>query len=101
MGEAGAAAARALIGTRFRLHGRDGAGADCLGVAVAGDVGFDIAGGANGLALAALRTAPTGPSSLYRIDLATGAAAPSGSSAAATLVGNGQVGLVDLAIAIK
>ena len=72
-----------------------------LGVAVAGDVGFDIAGGANGLALAALRTAPTGPSSLYRIDLATGAAAPSGSSAAATLVGNGQVGLVDLAIAIK
>ena len=72
-----------------------------LGVAVAGDVGFDIAGGANGLALAALRTAPTGPSSLYRIDLATGAAALSGSSAAASLVGNGQVGLVDLAIAIK
>ena len=72
-----------------------------LGVAIAGDVGFDIAGGANGLALAALRTAPTGPSSLYRIDLATGAAALSGSSAAASLVGNGQVGLVDLAIAIK
>ena len=72
-----------------------------LGVAVAGDVGFDIAGGANGLALAALRTAPTGPSSLYRIDLATGAAALSGASAAASLVGNGQVGLVDLAIVIK
>ena len=72
-----------------------------LGVAAAGDVGFDIAGGANGLALAALRTAPAGPSSLYRIDLATGAAALSGSSAAASLIGNGQVGLVDLAIAIK
>lgn len=72
-----------------------------LGVAAAGDVGFDIAGGANGLALAALRTAPAGPSSLYRIDLTTGAAALSGSNAAVSLVGNGQVGLVDLAIAIR
>ncbi len=43
-----------------------------LGVDVAGDVGFDIAGGANGLALAALRTSVGGPVSLYRIDLATG-----------------------------
>ena len=72
-----------------------------LGVAAAGDVGFDIAGGANGLALAALRTVPAGPSSLYRIDLTTGAAALSGSNAAVSLVGNGQVGLVDLAIAIR
>ena len=72
-----------------------------LGVLPAGDVGFDIAGGANGLALAALRTTPTGASSLYRIDLATGTAVPSGASAAASLIGSGQVGLTDLAIAIK
>ncbi|KAB0324806.1 DUF4394 domain-containing protein [Janthinobacterium sp. PLB04] len=74
-----------------------------LGVAAAGDVGFDIAGGANGLALAALRTAATGPSSLYRIDLATGAAVLSGGAAtpAASVIGNGTVGLVDIAIALK
>ncbi|MCC7642709.1 DUF4394 domain-containing protein [Janthinobacterium sp. EB271-G4-3-1] len=74
-----------------------------LGVAVAGDVGFDIAGGANGLALAALRTSATGPSSLYRIDLATGVAVLSGGAAtpAASAIGNGAVGLVDIAIALK
>ena len=74
-----------------------------LGVLPAGDVGFDIAGGANGLALAALRTTPTGASSLYRIDLATGAAVLVGGAAtpATSLVGNGQVSLKDLAIAIK
>ncbi|MBW3502408.1 DUF4394 domain-containing protein [Janthinobacterium sp. NKUCC08_JDC] len=74
-----------------------------LGVAVAGDVGFDIAGGANGLALAALRTSATGPSSLYRIDLATGGAVLSGGAAtpAASAIGNGAVGLVDIAIALK
>ncbi|APA68714.1 DUF4394 domain-containing protein [Janthinobacterium sp. 1_2014MBL_MicDiv] len=74
-----------------------------LGVAVMGDAGFDIAGGANGLALAALRTSATGPSSLYRIDLATGAAVPSGGAATPALsaIGNGAVGLADLAIALK
>lgn len=74
-----------------------------LGLAVAGDVGFDIAGGANGLVLAALRTSATGPSSLYRIDLATGAAVLSGGAAApaASAIGNGTVGLVDIAIALK
>ncbi|WFR82247.1 DUF4394 domain-containing protein [Janthinobacterium rivuli] len=74
-----------------------------LGVAVAGDAGFDIAGGANGLALAVLRTSATGPSSLYRIDLATGAAVLSGGAAtpAASAIGNGSVGLVDIAIALK
>ncbi|WP_251373876.1 DUF4394 domain-containing protein [Janthinobacterium sp. JC611] len=74
-----------------------------LGVAVAGDAGFDIAGGANGLALAALRTAAGGPSSLYRIDLATGAAVPIGGAAtpAASAIGNGTVGLSDIAIALK
>ena len=36
MGEAGAAAVRALVGSRFRLHGRDGdGGMDCVGVAAA------------------------------------------------------------------
>lgn len=35
MGEAALAAARGLIGTRFRLHGRDAAGMDCVGLAAA------------------------------------------------------------------
>jgi hypothetical protein len=74
-----------------------------LNVAVTGDVAFDIAGGANGLALAALRTTATGPSSLYKIDLATGAAvlANGATTPATSAIGAGTVGLVDLAIAIK
>ncbi|MGQ3057325.1 MAG: DUF4394 domain-containing protein [Nevskia sp.] len=49
------------------------------GVTAVGDAGFDIAGGANGLVLAAIRTsAGEGPSNLYRINLATGAATPVG-----------------------
>jgi hypothetical protein len=72
-----------------------------LGVAVAGDVGFDIAGGANGLALAALRTTATGPSSLYRIDLTTGAAVLLTGTAATSAVGGGTVGLTDIAISLK
>jgi hypothetical protein len=74
-----------------------------LNVAVTGDVAFDIAGGANGLALAALRTTATGPSSLYKIDLTTGAAVLANGAAtpATSAIGGGAVGLVDLAIAIK
>jgi hypothetical protein len=74
-----------------------------LNVAVTGDVAFDIAGGANGLALAALRTTATGPSALYKIDLATGAAVLANGAAtpATSAIGGGAVGLVDLAIAIK
>jgi len=74
-----------------------------LGVAIVGDVGMDIAGGANGLVLAALRTSVGGPSSLYRIDLATGAATLANGAAtpAASAIGNGQVGLRDIAILIK
>lgn len=74
-----------------------------LNVAVAGDAGFDIAGGANGLALAALRTTAGGPSALYRIDLATGAAVlVNGATTPATsAIGAGAVGLTDLAIAIR
>jgi len=74
-----------------------------LNVAVAGDAGFDIAGGANGLALAALRTTAGGPSALYRIDLATGAAVliNGATTPATSAIGAGAVGLTDLAIAIK
>ena len=73
-----------------------------LGVNAAGDVAFDIAGGGNGLALAALRTVAGGPSTLYRIDLVTGAATPVNGAAtpATSLVGNG-IGLRDIAIVIK
>lgn len=63
-----------------------------LGVTIAGDGGMDIGGGANGLVLAALRTAAGGPTSLYRVDLTTGAA---------TLVGGGMPGLKDIAIWLR
>lgn len=74
-----------------------------LGVDAAGDGGFDIAGGANGLALAALRTSATGASTLYRIDLMSGAATPVNGAAtpAASVIGNGLPGLRDIAIAIR
>ncbi len=74
-----------------------------LGVMVMGDAGMDIAGGANGLVLAALRTSAGGPSSLYRVDLATGAATMVNGAAnpAASAIGNGQIGLRDIAILIK
>ena len=73
-----------------------------LGVNTAGDVALDIAGGANGLVLAALRTTAGGPSSLYRIDLVTGAATPVNGAAtpATSLVGSGT-GLRDIAIMLK
>ncbi|GGY23098.1 DUF4394 domain-containing protein [Pseudoduganella albidiflava] len=74
-----------------------------LGVDAAGDVGMDIAGGANGLALAALRSSATGPSTLYRIDLMSGVATPVNGAAtpAASVIGTGVPGLRDIAIAIK
>lgn len=74
-----------------------------LGVTPLGDAGFDIGGGANGLVLAALRTAAGGPSSLYRVDLATGAAVLVNGAAtpATSAIGAGQVGLSDIAIAFK
>lgn len=74
-----------------------------LGVTPAGDSGMDIAGGANGLVLAALRTSAGGPSSLYRVDLATGAAALVNGAAApgTSAIGNGQVGVRDIAILIR
>jgi hypothetical protein len=74
-----------------------------LGLAVQGEGGMDIVGGANGLVLAALRTAVNGPSSLYRIDLATGAATPVNGAAtpATSVIGSGLPGLRDLAIWMK
>lgn len=74
-----------------------------LGVASAGDGGMDIGGGANGLVLAALRTAATGASTLYRVDLATGAATPVNGTAtpAASVIGNGTQGVRDIAILIR
>ena len=73
-----------------------------LGVPVAGDVGFDIGGGANGIALAALRSSATGPSSLYRIDLATGAATLAAGTATPGLsVVGANLGLRDIAISLR
>ena len=73
-----------------------------LGMAVLGDVGFDIAGGANGLVLAALRSSAGGASTLYRVDLATGAATPiNGATTPATSAIGGSLGLRDIAISLK
>jgi hypothetical protein len=73
-----------------------------LGVNAEGDVALDIAGGANGLALAALRSSAGGASALYRIDLATGAAVLVNGAAnpALSAVGSGT-GLRDIAIALR
>lgn len=56
------------------------------GVTAVGDVGFDIAGGANGLALAAISPA-AGPSNLYRINLTTGAATALGVAGGTARIG--------------
>jgi hypothetical protein len=74
-----------------------------LGVALSGDGGMDIAGGANGLALASLRTAGAGPSHLYRIDLGTGLALPVNGTAntALSVIGTGTLNVVDVAVSLK
>jgi hypothetical protein len=74
-----------------------------LGVDAAGDGGFDIAGGGNGLVLAALRTSAGGASTLYRVDLMSGAATPVNGAAtpATSVIGNGIPGLRDIAILIR
>lgn len=72
-----------------------------LGVDVTGSAGFDIAGGANGLALAALRAGATGPFTLYEVSLTDGRASLyNGASAARSVIGgaNGPTNLIDLAI---
>jgi len=74
-----------------------------LGMAIAGDGGMDIGGGANGLVLAALRTTAGGATSLYRVNLATGAATPIGGAAtpATSVIGGGTPGLKDIAIWLR
>ena len=74
-----------------------------LGVNITGVAGFDIGGGANGLALAALRTGAAGPFSLYTVSLTTGAATlyrNSSANAGLSQIGgaNGPANLIDLAI---
>lgn len=72
-----------------------------LGFMPMGEGGFDIAGGANGLAIAAVRTTAAGPSTLYRINLTTGAATLIGASADASLIGGASgPALRGLAIAL-
>ncbi|NHZ34245.1 DUF4394 domain-containing protein [Massilia rubra] len=74
-----------------------------LGVDAMGAGGMDIAGGANGLVLAALRSAGTGPATLYRVDVATGAAAPFNGTAnpATSVIGPGGVAVLDIAVLLK
>jgi hypothetical protein len=76
------------------------------GITVGTKTGFDIAGGENGLALATVAQA-TGPSTLYVIDLKTGAATPAAklngtASAAASMIGSGATpALIDVAIVTR
>lgn len=74
-----------------------------FGVDVAGDGSMDIAGGANGLVLAALRGAATGSTTLYRVDLVTGAAVPFNGAAtpADSVIGPGGVAVLDIAVSLK
>ena len=73
-----------------------------LNLALNGQGAFDIAGGANGLSLAALRPTGTGPFSLYTIALTTGAATlfgnTSGNGALSQIGGAGGPVVRDIAI---
>ena len=73
-----------------------------LGVAISGMAGFDIAGGANGLALAALRSGASGPFTLYSVSLTSGAATlyrnTSGNAALNQIGGASGPALLDIAI---
>jgi hypothetical protein len=74
-----------------------------LGVALNGQAAVDIAGGANGLVLTALRAGTTGAFSLYTISLTTGAATLFGNTsgnAGLSLIG-GDAGPVVRDIAIR
>jgi hypothetical protein len=74
-----------------------------IGVDAVGDAGMDITGGDNGLVLATVRTAVAGPSSLYRVNLLTGAAAPINGVAnpALSVIGSGSLNVVDVAVSLK
>jgi hypothetical protein len=71
-----------------------------LGVDIDAGAAFDIAGGGNGLALAALRVGASGPMTLYAVNLTSGAATLYGglSADAALIGGAGGAALIDLAI---
>jgi hypothetical protein len=73
-----------------------------LGIDISGMAGFDIAGGANGLALAALRSGASGPFTLYSVSLATGATTlyrnTSGNAALNQIGGASGPVLLDIAI---
>jgi hypothetical protein len=74
-----------------------------LGLDLAGTAGFDVAGGGNGAALAALRTGAAGPFTLYSVSLASGATAlyrNATGDASRSLIGGagGPTNLVDLAL---
>ncbi len=69
-----------------------------LGVDLTGQNSMDIAGGDNGLALAALRVGATGPFSLYNINLATGAATLRGAAGVAQIGGASGPAISDIAI---
>ena len=70
-----------------------------LGVNFGAGSALDIGGGANGLVLAALRTTAGGASSLYRIDLTTGAATlANGAATPATSAIGTTAGVRDIAI---
>jgi hypothetical protein len=73
-----------------------------LGIDISGMAGFDIAGGANGLALAALRSGASGPYTLYSVSLTTGAATlyrnTSGNAALNQIGGASGPALLDIAI---
>lgn len=73
-----------------------------LGIDITATAGFDIAGGGNGLVLAALRAGASGPFTLYTVSLATGAATlyrnTSGDAALSLIGGASGPALIDLAI---
>ena len=73
-----------------------------LGVPFTGSASMDIAGGANGLVLAALRTGASGPYTLYTVSLTTGAATlyrnTTGDRARSLLGGSAGPTVTDIAI---
>ena len=73
-----------------------------LAVPFSGAASMDIAGGANGLVLAALRTGATGPYTLYTVSLTTGAATlfrnTTGDATRSLIGGSAGPSVLDLAI---
>ncbi|WP_051675990.1 DUF4394 domain-containing protein [Polaromonas glacialis] len=73
-----------------------------LSVPFAGAASMDIAGGANGLVLAALRTGATGPYTLYTVSLTTGAATlyrnTTGDATRSLIGGSAGPSVLDIAI---